>query len=75
MFYVIELQTTTDESGAGILTSHKTRNEALSKYHNVLQYAAVSEVPVHAAVCVDEEGNLIAREAFDHRNKPVEAEA
>ena len=70
MFYVIEMQTNADETGAGILTTHKTKNEALSKYHKILQFAAVSEVPIHAAACLDEEGALIKRESFDHRDEP-----
>lgn len=70
MFYVIEMQTNADETGVGTLTTFKTKNEALSKYHTILQYAAISEVPIHAAACLNEDGVLIKRESFDHREEP-----
>lgn len=64
MFFVIELQTNQDGT-AGILTwTYPTKNEALSKYHTILSFAAVSDLPVHSAVVIDEQGRQIAREAF-----------
>lgn len=65
MFYFVnEIQVMADGTGAGLITKHNTRNEALSKYHQVLMYAAKSALPVHSAVVFDEEGRTIAREAF-----------
>ena len=64
MFFVVELQTNKDGTAAHLVTQHATKNEALSKYHDILHYAAISELPVHAAVVLDEQGRQIAREAF-----------
>ena len=56
-------------TGATLVTEHNTKNEALSKYHTVLSFAAVSELPAHSCVVLDEEGRTIARESFT-RNIP-----
>ena len=65
MFYFVnEIQVTADGTGAGLITKHDSKNDALSKYHQVLMYAAKSALPVHSAVVFDEEGRTIAREAF-----------
>ena len=65
MFYFVnEIQVMADGTGAVLTTKHNTKNESLSKYHQVLMYAATSELPVHSAVVFDEEGRTIAREAF-----------
>ena len=41
-------------------------NKAKSKYHAVLSAAAVSKVPVHAAVIMTEEGDSIKHESYTH---------
>lgn len=64
MYFVIELQTNQDGSAANIVTQHTDKNQALSKYHEILHYAAISELPVHTAAVLDEQGRQIAREAF-----------
>ena len=69
MYFVVELQINVGGGGANLVTQHATKNEALSKYHTVLAYAAVSELPCHSAVVLDEEGRTVARESFT-RNVP-----
>ena len=69
MYFVIEIQISQGGAGSNLVTQHATKNEALSKYHTILAYAAVSELPCHSAVVLDEEGRTIAREAFV-RNMP-----
>ena len=64
MYFVIELQTNQDGTTAILTSTYPTKNEALSKYHTILSFAAVSELPVHSAVVIDEQGRQIAREAF-----------
>lgn len=71
MFYFVnEIQVMADGTGAGLITKHDSKNDALSKYHQVLMYAAKSELPVHSAVVFDEQGRTVAREAFV-RNVPI----
>ena len=68
-YIVIELQTAANGSVANIVTSHDTREQAESKYYNVLSSAAVSQVPCHAAVLMDSEGGFIDAHSYQH---PVE---
>ena len=65
MFIVIELQTT-DGVTANIVTAYENRNEAESKYHQILAAASISKVNTHAAVMLDERGNLEKSEYYLH---------
>lgn len=65
-YLVIELQTNRDESVAQLVTVHDTRDEAESKYHTVLSYAAVSALPIHAAVMITSDGATIKHETYYH---------
>lgn len=66
MFIVIELQKGKNGSVANIVTEHSTQAEAESKYHAILAAAAVSDVPVHSAVIVSEEGFPIMHQCYKH---------
>ena len=41
-------------------------NEATSLFYSVLSAAAVSSVPLHAAVLMMNNGAVVKREMFDH---------
>lgn len=73
MYYVIEIQE--DSTGAGIVVnpiqSAPTKNEAMSKYHGTLRYAAVSSVYQHTVVVMAGDGRYIAKETYIH---PVQEE-
>ena len=72
MYVVIGIQTNADNT-VGILTSsHNTFPEAQNKYYTVLAYAAISEIPVHAAVLCDNSGTVLMSQGFEHL--PEEAE-
>lgn len=64
MFIVIELQKS--DTLAVLSDTYETRNQAEQKYHTVLAYAAVSEIPKHSAVLLDEDGTFIKSESFEH---------
>ena len=66
MYIVIELQKTGDnlEHLEFILTDY---NQALNKYHTVLAYAAVSNVERHSATILDEWGEVLKNESFEHK--------
>ena len=70
MYLVIEIQTNDDETVGNIITVHATRAEAESKYHTVLAYAALSELPYHAAVLMQHDGLLIERRCYTHLTEP-----
>ena len=71
MYIVIELQT--NETTAAITTVYNDLNTARQQYHTILAAAAVSKVPVHAAVILSETGGLIAREAYTHGSEEATA--
>ena len=71
MYIVVELQTNGDQT-ANIVTAHATRNEADSKYHQVLAAAAISNVELHACALLTSEGYCIANDHYTHTQ---EAEA
>jgi len=74
MFIVIELQTYLDETLGTIVNNYEELLEAQSKYYSILSAAALSKVPIHAAVLLDEKGNLLNNFAFEHMPTPEENE-
>ena len=66
MFVVIELQKMSDEQIANLVFIYQTRDEAENKYHAILAAAAISSLPVHAAVMLEENGVLIKNEWYTH---------
>ena len=68
MYIVVELQKTGDQVG-NFVYAYKNRNEAESRFYAVLSAAAVSEVPVHSAVLIDEQCNLYNSGVYEHPPK------
>lgn len=68
MFAVIEIQKN-GASATPITTLFTDKDEAYSKYHQVLAAAAVSEVEEHSAILVSEEGNYMLHEKFIHEGE------
>lgn len=73
MFSIIELQTT-DGVTAHIYQTADTKEQAMSKFHTCLAYAAVSEVEYHTCMVVDEKGQYLARECYEHHQPAPEPE-
>lgn len=67
MYIVVELQKNAEGVVSNIVTSHETLAEAESKYYSVLAAAAVSEIPVHSAIIVSEEGFPVRHECYKHQ--------
>ena len=65
-YLVIEIQTNSDGTVGNIVFAYDTENEAWSKYHDILHHAAVSSLPMHAAVLIANDGNLIDQKCFRH---------
>lgn len=65
VFIVIEVQST-GESAAVLQNSYTNRNEAESKFHEVLKYAAISTVPMHSAVLMTDSGKTLKAERYEH---------
>lgn len=64
MYIVLEIQTTS--TVATLVNAYEDRNQAESKYHQILTAAALSSVPKHSAVLMDDEGNRIKSECYIH---------
>lgn len=66
MYIVIELQKNEYGGVSNIVTEHATLAEAESKYYTVLASAAVSNLPVHSAILVSEEGFPVKHMRYKH---------
>ena len=66
MYIVLEIQKNINGQISTIPTSFISRNEAESKYHTILSFAAISEVPVHSAIIMTEEGQPIMYQSYSH---------
>ena len=65
MYIVIEIQTSGD-TVATIVNKYNDRAEAEARYHGILAAAAVSAVPVHAAVMLTSAGTLVKNDYYRH---------
>lgn len=65
MFIVLEIQK--QENNVSLLHfEYSDRETAENKYHTILAYAAVSTLPVHAAIMMNEMGMVIRSEYYEH---------
>ena len=68
MYIVLEIQTNIDDSIGTIINTYTRRENAESRYHEVLMYAALSSLPVHSAVLLDNKGSYLKNETFIHNS-------
>lgn len=66
MYIVIELQKNPEGVVSNLVTSYNTLAEAESKFYTILASAAVSEIPVHSAIIVSEEGFPVRHQCYKH---------
>ena len=67
MYIVIELQKNNGQV-SNLVTSHETLEQAESKYHQILTYAAVTTLEKHAAAILDEDGYSVRHESYPRVN-------
>ncbi len=65
MFAVIEIQKNGD-TAAPITTLISDKDQAYSKYHEVLAAASISDVEEHSVILISEEGSYMFHEKFIH---------
>lgn len=65
-YIVIELQTDASGNVANIVTKKDTLNEAEALFHQILASAAISSVPVHAAVILNNYGDVQDVKSYVH---------
>lgn len=72
-YIVLEIQKFSDGTVATPpIASYDSFFEALSKYHTVLAAAAISQVPVHTCVVLNEVGQVIAMDSYNKADGQVE---
>lgn len=67
MYIVLEIQTSA--TVATLVNSYEDRNQAESKYHQILMAAALSSVPKHSAVLMDDVGETIKMDSYIHETE------
>lgn len=65
-YIVMEIQTDSEERVANVVTQHDTLAAAESAYYAILSAAAISQVPVHSAVLLTNEGISLLFNSFTH---------
>ena len=69
---VTEIQKFEDGSMSTPSYAFDDQNAAEAKYHTILAAAAVSALPVHAAIMFTEEGFPLKNECYKHEPAPAE---
>ena len=73
MFVILEIQEATEGATPAMLTSTaETKDAALSKWHDILRFAAVSSLYRHTAIVMQTDGKYLARESYIHEPEPEE---
>lgn len=73
-YYVFEIQKMTNGAFAHIVHEANTRNEAESKFYQVLAAAAISNLPEHSAIMFSGEGFPIMNQSYKHDGAQPETE-
>lgn len=72
-YIVMEIQKFADGSIAvPPINTYDSFFDAASRYHSVLSVAAVSEVPVHSAVMLNDVGQEVRFDTFNHADGQIE---
>lgn len=72
-YLVIEIQKFSDGTVAvPPIASYDSFFEALSRYHTILASAAISDVPVHTCVVLNEVGQEIRMDSYNKADGQVE---
>lgn len=66
MLILLEIQTNNGTTAMLPALTYTDRNEAESAYHSKLASAAISSVDVHTVILLDEHGNTVRREFYEH---------
>ena len=73
-YIVLEIQTYADGNVGTLISSYDDRNAAESKYHTVLAAAAISQIPLHSAVILTNEGYILESRNYTYTAPEPEPE-
>lgn len=66
-YLVIEIQKYADDSiGIPPIATYDSFQEAASRYHTILASAAISNIPLHSALILNEAGQKIKLDNYQH---------
>lgn len=65
-YYIAEIQQHSDDVFAHLMHNADNRNEAESKYYQVLAAAAISNLPKHSAILFTDEGFPLMHHSYSH---------
>lgn len=65
-YIVVEIQTNADGTVGNLVSAYDTRNAAESAFHGILASAAISALPMHAAVLLTSSGSLLDTRCYEH---------
>lgn len=63
-YFIIEIQKNQEGVYSHLITTADTRKAADAAYYGVLQYAALSNLPLHTACLLDETGLVYANKSY-----------
>ena len=69
MVYIVMEVQSDNTTAATIINSYADRNEAESKFHQILGAAAISNVPTHSAVLLTDTGKTLKSEKYEHKTE------
>lgn len=69
-FLAIEIQTYEDGTVGNLVYAYDELNQAESKYHAILSAAALSELPMHAAVLLRSDGASLSSKFYERLPEP-----
>lgn len=64
MYVVLEIQKLSESQLATIVTTHESWDVANQQYHTALAAAAVSGLPRHSAMLINEDGGTLKAETY-----------
>lgn len=70
-FLVIEIQKNDQGVVSNIVTTYSDKRQAESAYYTILAAAALSNLPVHTAMVIDDMGNTYRKESYLKEITPV----
>ena len=73
-YIVMELQTAADGTVANLVSQFDDRLAAESTYHSILAAAAVSQLPIHAAMIFTNDGTMVMSSYYVHEQPEPEPE-
>ena len=65
-YVVVEIQTNADGTIGALVNDFDNKLDAENKYHTILAYAAISNLPTHSAVILTNEGRTVKTEMYTH---------